>query len=98
MRTVHVLAILLFSPGVCPVVGADKNSPKPASELPQIKELPNPFTFADGSSVRNKDDWARRREELKNLFQDYMYGHLPPRPKKMTINRSDPVTDKENNV
>jgi len=98
MRTSHVLAILLLGASVCPVVGADRKSPKPASELPAIKELPNPFTFSDGSPVRNKDDWARRREELKALFQDYMYGHLPPRPKKMTVNRGDPVTDKENKV
>ena len=90
MRSVPILAMLLFSAAACPVTAADKDVPKPAGELPEIKELPNPFTFADGSPVRSKDDWGRRREELKDLFQDYEYGHLPPRPEKMTINRADP--------
>ena len=27
--------------------------------LPVIKEPPNPFTFADGSPVRTKEDWDR---------------------------------------
>src|SRR5438105_1644717 len=98
MRTVHVLALLFLSANACPVVAADTNAPKPAAELPEIKELPNPFTFADGSPVRNKDDWARRRKELKNLFQDYMYGHLPAKPKSMTIKRGDVVTDEANKV
>jgi endo-1,4-beta-xylanase len=98
MRTAHVLAILVLGASVLPVVGDDKSTPKPAGELPEIKELPNPFTFSDGSPVRNKDDWARRRQELKELFQDYMYGHLPPKPKRMTIDRGAKVTDEESKV
>jgi hypothetical protein len=39
---------------------------------------------------------ARRRVELKNLFQDYMYGHLPPKYEKMTIDRGDKGADEEN--
>jgi endo-1,4-beta-xylanase len=96
MRLVRVLAILILSAGVWPVAGADKKAPKPAAELPEIKELPNPFTFSDGSPVRTQGDWGRRRQELQDLFQDYEYGHLPPKPQKMTIKRGDPVTDKEN--
>jgi endo-1,4-beta-xylanase len=92
------LVVLLLSAGACPVVGAGKGPPKPADDLPAIKELPNPFTFSDGSAVRTKADWERRRQELKGLFQDYVYGHLPPRPKKMTIKRGDVVTDEENKV
>jgi endo-1,4-beta-xylanase len=98
MRTVRVCAILLLGAAGWPAAGADQKAPKPASELPAIKELPNPFTFSDGSPVRTGEDWARRRAELKDLFQDYMYGHLPPKPKTMTINRGDKVMDKENQV
>jgi endo-1,4-beta-xylanase len=93
MRTVPLLAVLILS---ATATAAETKAPKPAGELPEIKELPNPFTFSDGSPVRSKEDWARRREELKDLFQDYMYGHLPPRPKKMTVERGDKVTDEEN--
>src|SRR5260370_35125542 len=98
MRTVRVLVFLCLFAGLSSVPAADKKAPKPAADLPEIKELPNPFTFADGSPVRAMDDWQRRREELKDLFQDYMYGHMPPKPKKMTIVRGDKVTDEENKV
>jgi endo-1,4-beta-xylanase len=98
MRTVPVLALVLLGAGVWPVAAADMKAPKPAEELPEIKELPNPFTFADGSPVRSKDDWPRRRAELKDLFQDYMYGHLPAKPQKMSIKRGDVVNDEENKV
>jgi hypothetical protein len=35
----------------------------------------------DGTTNSNtSDDWfAKRRNEIKQLFQHYMYGHLPPR-------------------
>jgi endo-1,4-beta-xylanase len=98
MCTVRILTALLLGTTICPVVAANENSPKPAGDLPEIKELPSPFIFSDGSPVRTRADWERRREELKNLFQDYMYGHLPARPKKMTIKRGDPVTDEDNKV
>jgi len=47
-------------------------------QLPAVKELPDPFTFRDGSKVRTKQDWDRRRHELLELVQYYEYGHLPP--------------------
>src|SRR5947207_5036764 len=62
MRTFLVTAFLLLSANACLAAEADTKPPKPAGELPEIKELPNPFTFADGAPVRTKEDWARRRE------------------------------------
>ena len=50
------------------------------ADLPIIKELPDPFLFRDGSRVKTKEDWARRREELRALILQYEYGHLPPPP------------------
>jgi hypothetical protein len=52
----------------------------PVDQLPVVPELPDPFKFVDGSRVGSKDDWARRRAELKELIQTYEYGHLPPMP------------------
>ena len=95
MRTLGVLAIVLFGASSCSLLSAEK---KPVGDLPEIRELPNPFLFGDGSPVRNADDWKRRREELKNLFQDYEYGRLPPKPQKMTIERGKTVVDEENKV
>ncbi|MCT2536077.1 hypothetical protein NC661_19775 [Aquibacillus koreensis] len=45
--------------------------------LPEIAELPDPFTFMDGSKVTSKADWDRRAEELKDMYQFYMYGYMP---------------------
>ena len=47
-------------------------------EWPSVKDLPNPFIFNDGSSVKTKEDWGKRRNELKAFIQYYQYGHLPP--------------------
>ncbi len=99
MRTVRVIAVLILGVATYTLLGADKNAPKPAGELPEIKELPNPFAFADGSPVRTPKDWDRRRVELKGLFQDYMYGHLPPKPEKMTVSKKgERITDETNKV
>jgi hypothetical protein len=62
-----VLALMNTAPGG---VGDDANSAKTVDELPEIAELPNPFTFSDGALARSAEDWARRREELKALFQN----------------------------
>jgi endo-1,4-beta-xylanase len=80
------------------IASGDETKPKPATELPAVKELPNPFVFADGSPVRTEKDWNRRRLELKALFQDYEYGHLPPKAEKMTIKRGKVSIDHENGV
>jgi endo-1,4-beta-xylanase len=98
MRRLQVVAILLLGTSTDPLTAADKPAPKPAADLPEIKELPNPFAFADGSPVRTAADWERRRTEIKDLFQDYVYGHMPPKPKKMTVTKGDKVTDEDNKV
>ena len=73
------------APSVAPAADGPKSAPSPSPRsgpdaLPAVKELPDPFTFQDGSRVKTPADWDRRREELKRLIQDYEYGHLPPAP------------------
>ncbi|MCA9151260.1 MAG: hypothetical protein KDA92_18240, partial [Planctomycetales bacterium] len=46
---------------------------------------PDLLTFRDGSRVASRDDWLRRRTELKSLIQEFEYGHLPPRPDNIAI-------------
>jgi hypothetical protein len=54
--------------------------PKPA-DLSVQKSLPDPLVMLDGRKVTTREMWfAERRPELIRLFQDYMYGQLPPRP------------------
>jgi endo-1,4-beta-xylanase len=96
MRVSPILAVLVL--GVGAATARAENPPKPAGALPEIKELPNPFVFCDGSPVRTKEDWARRREEIKALFQDYEYGHLPLKPRDMKITRGEVSVDESAGV
>jgi endo-1,4-beta-xylanase len=99
MRAVSIAAVVLsLGTLICTLKGADQSQTKKADDLPEIKELPNPFIFADGSPVRTREDWSKRRGEIKELFANYMYGHMPPRPAKMTVVRGDKVADEVNKV
>jgi hypothetical protein len=54
--------------------------PEPA-QLAVQTNLPNPLVMLDGTPVTTREAWlAKRRPELKALFQHYMYGQLPPAP------------------
>jgi hypothetical protein len=47
-------------------------------------DLPDPLTMLSGEPVRAPQDWFdRRRPELRELFQHYMYGQAPPAPEKV---------------
>lgn len=95
-KTCIIIVIVIIS--VVSSLGADSTnySPRAVAELPEIKELPNPFVFADGSLIQSKEDWQRRRKELKELFEAYEYGHLPAKPEKMIISRGGVIIDQDN--
>lgn len=74
-----IAALLLLAGGLA----AQNNPPgvqaRPAAdELPVIADLPDPFVFNDGKRVESRDNWEKRRAELKELVQYYQFGHLPP--------------------
>lgn len=50
----------------------------PVEKLPVVQELPDPFLFANGTHVKTKADWARRRKEIKEQVQYYGFGFVPP--------------------
>jgi hypothetical protein len=57
----------------------------PLEKLPSIAEFPDVLTMRDGTKVSTKKDWEeKRRPELKELFQHYMYGRFPAKPEKVT--------------
>lgn len=67
-------------------------SASPAAEFPDVAslpsrpELPDPLVMLDGTRVTTAADWnARRKPELRALFQYYMYGELPPKPEKWVV-------------
>src|SRR5262245_32438876 len=58
--------------------------PKPA-DLPVSTALPDPLVMLDGRKVTGREMWFKeRRPELIRLFQHYMYGQLPPKPKTLS--------------
>lgn len=51
------------------------------ADLPVREGLPDPLVMLDGRKVDTAQGWlSARRPELKELFQHYMYGYLPPAP------------------
>jgi hypothetical protein len=57
----------------------------PPEKLPAHPGLPDPLVMLDGTRITTAADWrAKRRPELKALFQHYMYGTIPPPLVKVT--------------
>jgi hypothetical protein len=57
---------------------ADADFPQPA-QLPVHPGLANPLVMLDGRRVTTREQWAQeRRPQLKALFENYMYGRMPP--------------------
>ncbi len=70
MRTVATLCGVLAM--LSPASAADP------TKYPSVPELPDPLVMLDGTKVTTKEDWAKkRRPELKELFQELMYGRQP---------------------
>jgi hypothetical protein len=74
-----LVAILLTIFTLCQTYAREKHM-LPFDELPSIKQLPDPFLRTDGIKTRDKKEWESQRQYLKNLIQQYEYGHLPPAP------------------
>lgn len=51
------------------------------NQLPKSNLLPDPLRFFDGRLVGNtSNDWAERRNEIKQLFEKYVTGTFPDKP------------------
>ncbi|MCS7021910.1 MAG: acetylxylan esterase [Gemmataceae bacterium] len=56
----------------------------PPERLPSRPEMPHPLEMLNGERITTREAWEKqRRPELKALFQHYMYGEYPPRPKQV---------------
>jgi len=65
-----------------PAVSADF---PPPDKLPSRPELPDPTLALDGKKIETVREWeAKRKPELKGLFEHYMYGKFPAKPEKVT--------------
>lgn len=82
----RVFAVLLLLAALATVRAGDPERSFPSVDaLPEITELPNPFVFLDGSPVKNREDWARRRVEMQAMALHYQFGHAPELPAADTI-------------
>ncbi|KXH52381.1 Cip2 [Colletotrichum nymphaeae SA-01] len=63
---------------------------KAKTNIPAVNDakLPDPFTFADGSKVTTKADWACRATEIQNALEQYELGDFPPPPDKVEASLS----------
>lgn len=75
MRFFVTLALVAATTGI--VAAADTATPTGPDDFPRVEELPDPFQFLDGSRVASREDWARRREEIRGLILRIQYGHPP---------------------
>lgn len=88
-RLVPITAFLLAaaSTGSCALFSSHPKYPEAAELTPQAA-LPDPLILANGKRVSSAEEWVKkRRPEIKGLFEHYMYGAIPPKPKhpKMTV-------------
>lgn len=70
-----------------PPASATWQPPARLELLPQIPELPDLFTMADGTRVSTVEQWKQRRQEIAQIIQYFEYGHLPPRPDQVVAKR-----------
>ncbi len=53
--------------------------------LPALAGLPDPLVSSAGKPIRNRNEWTRsRKPELRQMFEFYEYGPIPPVPKEVT--------------
>jgi hypothetical protein len=53
-------------------------------DLPSQPGLPDPLRKLDGRTLDEPSEWFKeRRPELKQLFADYVYGPIPPKPDRL---------------
>ncbi len=75
-----VIALLLFPTFGAAQPGDSQQTFPSVDELPEVRELPSPFVFLDGTKVKTPKDWERRREEMKAMVFHYQFGHAPALP------------------
>ena len=54
--------------------------PPDFSQMKSEPFLPDPLAFESGKVVKSKKQWESRRKEIKELYQYWVSGHVPPAP------------------
>jgi hypothetical protein len=65
-----------------------------AGELPAQSSFPGALVMLNGEKVTAEKQWVqKRRPELKSLFEHYVYGPIPPKPRNLKFDEK--VVDKK---
>ncbi|MGA2797571.1 MAG: glycosyl hydrolase family 28 protein [Thermoguttaceae bacterium] len=63
-----------------PEIKTDLGKMPGVDELPVRADLPDPMVISDGAKVATKEQWIKRREEIKRTLEYYAVGEMPPPP------------------
>jgi hypothetical protein len=69
------------------VQGSVEYSFADVDELPVQTGMPDPFLMSDDKRVQTLEDWEQQRVYLKEMLAHYLYGKVPPLPKKIEISQ-----------
>ncbi|MEX2215338.1 MAG: hypothetical protein WD768_14495 [Phycisphaeraceae bacterium] len=85
MTVCRTMLVLALASSIFPAMSVAADDLPAFEALPVIKEFPDPLVTLDGARITTKEQWeAKRRPELKHLFQHYMYGYFPSAPERIT--------------
>lgn len=75
LRRIFLMVLSMMLCGTaCPALGEGLPQPK---ELPATDGLPELLQMQNGTPVTTPEGWAKRRQELLELYSFYMYGYMP---------------------
>ena len=73
-----------------PEIKTDLGKMPGVNELPVRPDLPDPMVANDGAKVATKEQWLKRRAEIKRTLEYYAVGEMPPPPGNVKGARSPP--------
>ncbi|PSK43027.1 hypothetical protein B9Z65_6981 [Elsinoe australis] len=79
--TIGHAGVLRARQTTCPAVPVDPT-------LLPVTALPDPFTFYDGTAVKDQPLWSCRQNEISSFFQQFELGTKPPAPDAVTASLS----------
>lgn len=83
MRNHTVFVVLCACALLAPAVSARPPNTDESKVAPYT--LPDPLAFANGAKLSSPGQWPKRRAEILALFENQMYGVLPPPPTGMRV-------------
>ncbi|KNY25429.1 carbohydrate-binding protein [Pseudobacteroides cellulosolvens] len=78
-----IISLFTFSSGTANALISPGITVPSFSQLKENAKFPDPFKMMDGTRMTSKDQWEKRREEVKALAQTFEYGVIPGKPQSV---------------